>query len=195
MSDQRPMFRGRDGWLYRFVGRRIERVAPPTPAEVTAILDRSRSLANHTANVVRLQAERVRSKPEDPWQTIYDYELLIGALSRFRNALRIAEYVPEVAGEVIQIVAAFDGSLPGLRKMRNVLEHTDQYAVDAQHFGKSRQGNKEVFRQQLQSSNVGEDEYHWLGETLSVQGALVAVSSAYAAIKEVQTRYLGSRSP
>lgn len=195
MSDGGIASRGRDGWLYRLVGGRWLRdgAAPPTPPRDSAVLERARSLANEAAQAVSLQVGRIRSfsydSDADPWQLLYDYQFLIGALARFDNAVSIAEHVPAVAGRVILIRKEFVDRVPGLRKMRNVLEHAEDYAVDAQHFGWNRRGRKEVLRQQLQVGSWTQESYEWLGETLTLDAALGAVSNAYAQLKEMQRAY------
>lgn len=90
---------------------------------------------------------------------------------------------------MILIRKEFVDRVPGLRKMRNVLEHAEDCAVDAQHFGSNRRGRKEVFRQQLQVGSWTQESYEWLGETLNFDAALGAVSNAYAQLKEMQRAY------
>lgn len=150
-------------------------------------------MANEAGQAASLQASRIRrfssDSEADPWQLLYDYQFLIGALARFDNAVSIAEHVPGVTGRVILIRKEFADKVPGLRKMRNVLEHAEDYAVDAQHFGSNRRGRKEVFRQQLQVGAWTPESFEWLGETLNVKAALDAVWEAYAQLKEVQRSY------
>lgn len=194
MSEGNFVSRGRDGWLYRFVSGRWIRTAPPASADNAAILEWSRSLANESAQAASLQARRIHTfsvGPEtDPWQLLYDYQFLIGALARFDNAVSIAENVPTITGRIVLIRKEFANKVPGLRKMRNVLEHAEDYAVDAQHFGSNRRGRKEVFRQQLQVGSWTQEGYEWLGETLHVDTAMDAVWDAYSQLKEVQGAFV-----
>lgn len=185
-------FRGADGWLYRLAGRHSQRVGPPAPPTADAILERARSLANANANAAHLQVRRIRSDSErphpddyDPWERLYDCEFLIGALWRFRSAIRIAENVPDVAPQVRRLLERFDASLPGLRKMRNVLEHADDYGVDAHHFLAKRASSPEVHRQQIQTMSWDDDSMTWLGEALNYDDALEAVSECYRGLKNV----------
>lgn len=185
-------FRGADGWVYRLTGRRFQRIGPPAPPAAEAMLERARSLANTNANAAHLQVRRIRSDSKRPhpedydlWERLYDCEFLIGALWRFRSAIRVAENVPEVAPQVILLLERFDATLPGLRKMRNVLEHADDYGVDAHHFGTRRASHPEVHRQQVQTTSWDDDSMTWLGEALNYDTALRAVSESYQGLKNI----------
>jgi hypothetical protein len=185
-------FRGADGWLYRLAGKFAQRIGPPAPPTAGAILERATSLANKNANALHLQVRRIRGDSERPhpddyddWERLYDCELLVGALWRFRSAIRVAENVPEVAPQVFLLIERFDASLPGLRKMRNVLEHEDEYGVDAHHFGNKRARHPEVHRQQVQTMSWPDDGVTWLGETLNYSDALQAVSECYEGLKTI----------
>jgi hypothetical protein len=181
-------FTGAEGWLYRLTGKSLQRISAPAPPAAGAILDRAASLANTNANAARLQMRRIRGDPEDghdPWERLYDCEFLIGALWRFRSAIRVAENVPEIAPQVTLLLDRFDTSLPGLRKMRNVLEHADEYGVDAHHFSGRRASSPEVHRQQVQTTSWDDDSMTWLGETLNYSDALQAVSECYLGLKNI----------
>lgn len=185
-------FRGADGWVYRLAGRRVRQIGPPAPPTAAEMLERARSLANENANAAHLQVRRIRpdSKrphPEDydPWERLYDCKFLVGALWRFRSAIGLAESVPEVAPQVILLLERFDATLPGLRKMRNVLEHADDYGVDNHHFGKRRASHPEVHRQQVQTMSWDDASMTWLGATLNYDDALTAVFDCYQGLKTI----------
>lgn len=191
LDDGARRFAGRDGYFWQYqngkVSRSNDKIGEPSD---DVILERARSLANQTANAIYVQIERCNATAEDPWQTLYDAQFLIEALWRFRRAVAIAKSVRAASPDVVLLVENFDAALPGLRRMRNVLEHVDDYAIDAQHFGKNRRGDKGVFRAQVQVGGVLDDDGNitWVGETVNTRSARDAVMACYRGLKDIQAR-------
>jgi len=145
------------------------------------ILERARSLCSEGCFAVALQHRRLRSKePEDEvfilrWWT--DLQFLIVSLRRLRRSALTAAHVRGASDEVTAAVRQFDQALPALRKMRNVGEHVDSYAVDA-----ASRHEKSVSRLQLQVGSWDGTVYSWLGGSLNVDVALNAAEKLLEAI-------------
>jgi hypothetical protein len=105
-----------------------------------------------------------------------DFQFLIVALRRLRRAAELAARASSVQVLVNDAIREFDQALPGLRKMRNVGEHIDAFAVDE---GRHRT----VSRLQLQVGEMNERTIHWLGEQLDTDVALDTAQKLFDAIR------------
>jgi hypothetical protein len=92
-----------------------------------------------------------------------DWQFFIVALSRLRYAAHYAKRVPAVSAEMSEAIDAFTRALPGLRTMRNVAEHTDEYASD--------RGRANVERGELQVGPFDENNYECLVYRLNTDDA------------------------
>jgi hypothetical protein len=74
----------------------------------------------------------------------------------------------------------FDASLPDLKRMRDVAEHIDDYAIDQ---GRQR----DVARQSLEVSFMDDEgpTLEWLGSSLNAQEALHASQRLFEALKGI----------
>ena len=59
-----------------------------------------------------------------------DFGFLIVALTRLRRAASLAANLPEAKSVLGKALKEFDASLPDLKRMRDVAEHIDDYAID-----------------------------------------------------------------
>lgn len=132
---------------------------------------------------VELQCRRLESvEPEDAMFALRrwtDFDFLIVALTRLRRAARLAATTPQLHASLGAALAQFDSALPDLKKMRDVAEHIDDYALDQ---GRQRA----VARQSLEVSTM-EDEgltLHWLQARLNAREASQASRTLFAAVKE-----------
>jgi hypothetical protein len=73
--------------------------------------------------------------------------LLIVALTRLRRAARLAAGIPQLQASLDGALAQFNRDLPDLKKMRDVAEHIDDYALN-----QGRQ--KAIVRQSLEVSTM-----------------------------------------
>jgi hypothetical protein len=83
---------------------------------------------------IELQCRRLEAvEPEDgefvlrKWA---DFDFLIVALTRLRRATRLAARIPQLQASLGTALVQFDKALPDLKKMRDVSEHIDDYAID-----------------------------------------------------------------
>lgn len=158
-------------------------------------LGRAKSLCNIAVFTVALQHRRLRTvEPEDEifiFRELADFHFMITALIRLRTSAKIATKVPSVSKAINRAIKEFDNTLPALIKMRDVLEHIDDYALD-----KGR--HADVQRQQLQVSKWGNATYNWLGIEFNADIALAAAERLFQAVvnevKGYQTASVSSAS-
>jgi hypothetical protein len=105
---------------------------PADKATDAATIERSARLTNDAMWVVALQRRRLNTaEAEDhsfPGRLWADWQFFIVALIRLRAAAKIASTVPSARSEIARALATFDHGLP-IRRMRDVGEHIDDYAV------------------------------------------------------------------
>lgn len=154
-----------------------------TAPTTKATYERARRLANVANWSVHLQCRRLESsEPEDAAFVLRrwaDFDFLIVALMRLRRAAQLAADLSELKTAPAPAIAEFDNSLPGLKDMRNVAEHIDEYAVD--------QGRKKtILRQSLEVSTMDADgpTLHWLETRLNARAAVRASETLFAAISD-----------
>jgi hypothetical protein len=141
--------------------------------------------------MIALQSRRLqRPEPRDAdylFRQMADFQYLIVARWRLRRPALVALSVPTVRDDVTAAIARFDAALPGLKRMRDVGEHAEDYAID-----NPKRHDKPITRRQLQVAGWSENEFTWLGERLKVEAALDAAAELYRALKEGQRRVDGT---
>lgn len=149
----------------------------------TATYERARRLANVAVWSVDLQCRRLESaEPEDSTFVVRkwaDFDFLIVALNRLRRAAQLAAGLPQLQASLVTALAQFDRALPDLKKMRDVAEHVDDYALD--------QGRQKAVRRQSLEVSTMEAEgptLHWLQARLNAREASQASQTLFAAVKE-----------
>jgi hypothetical protein len=159
----------------------------PTSA---ATYERDRRLANMSLWAINLQCRRLRSsEPEDDdfvFRKWADFDFLIVALTRFRRAAKLAANISEIQLEVSVALKEFDSALPHLKKMRDVAEHIDDYAID-------RGREPSVNRYALEVSSFSDDDdrlvLEWLEHQLNADEALKASQKLFDTIRKVSTAF------
>jgi hypothetical protein len=153
------------------------------PSEAV-LLERARSFANEALWTVKLQRRRLqRAEPEDDkfvMRRWADWQFFILALSRLQYAAQLAGKVQPVSADMRAAIKSFTEALPGLRTMRNVGEHVDDYAVD--------RGRADVGRGELQLGAFSEDDFEWLGYKVNADFALEAAERLFVAVREASRR-------
>ncbi len=142
-------------------------------AEILAL---ARTFASEALRMVALQHRRIRSEPEDEVFAFWaDLQFFVVSLRRVRQAAELA------AGSRPAIRAAidrFDSELPQLRRMRNVGEHIDEYAL-------GRGNDKTVERRALLVGGFSDEgDFRWLGSELNIERALKAAESLYYTVSD-----------
>jgi hypothetical protein len=132
---------------------------------------------------VDLQVRRLRStEPEDGtfiFRKWVDFDSPIVALTRLRRAAELARQVPEITGPVATALIEFVSELPDLKRLRDVAEHIDNYALDS---GKL----PTVRRQDLEVASIDGSgpTLNWLGVQLNASEALAAAGRLFKAIQD-----------
>ncbi|HSS05331.1 MAG TPA: hypothetical protein VLK89_09145 [Solirubrobacterales bacterium] len=147
-----------------------------------ATIERAHSLANEAVHMVALQRRRLQSnEPEDEtfiFRRWADFQFLIVSLRRLRLAARLAARSETNRAAIESAIREFDEALPELRKMRNVGEHIDEYAIE-----KGR--DRSVSRLALQAGSFDNVALDWLGGRLDADEALIVAEAPHRAIKAV----------
>ena len=145
-----------------------------------ATYERARRLANLAVWTVALQKRRLKTdEPEDAdflFRRWADFQFLIVALTRLRRAASLAAKVPTLAAPLQAALVTFDTSLPMLKRMRDIAEHIDDYALD-------RGRDRAITRASLEVGVIGDSTFEWLGQRLDSN---IALSAAHQLFKEIQ---------
>lgn len=140
-----------------------------------ALYDEARALASNACWSVDLQMLRLkRGKVEISdfqQQPIADFLFLLTAISRLRRAADLASNVVDLKDDI----ESFDRSIPGWRKMRNAMEHIDDYW---RHLGR----DSSVAPGQLPVFGFGDDNIQWLDGEISLSGVQDQCTRLFSAI-------------
>lgn len=148
-------------------------------------------LANLATFAIDLQCKRlntVESQDEQfTFRKWYDFEFLLLALIRLRRIAQQVANLSELTALLSPALREFDASLPGLKRMRDVGEHMDEYAV-----GRGR--HREVDMEMLEVSTLDSDgpTLTWLGTSLNANCALRASEELFRAIEQVGASFTTS---
>ena len=145
-----------------------------------ATYERARRLANIALWTIDLQCRRLRfSEPEDEkflYRKWADFHFLIVALTRLRRAAVLATKVTVIEQNINKAIEEFDSAMPNLKKMRDVAEHIDDYAIDN---GR----NKNISRKSLEVSTLNDTTFEWLYFKLDAIEALNTSQKLFNAIR------------
>jgi hypothetical protein len=153
----------------------------PSSAET---YERARRHANTLLWAIDLQCRRIRSsEPEDKdffFRKFIDFDFLIVSLVRFRRTIKLASNIPEIKSTIIPALHEFDAAMPQIKKLRDVAEHIDEYAID-------KGWDSSIERNQLEVSSLAEGEndaiLSWLGHEINISNALKASTKLYGVLK------------
>lgn len=144
------------------------------------ILERCKRLANHAMWTVKLQWRRVRGKEPEDSEFVFrwwaDLQFFILSLYRLRTAAKIALNVSdkEISSRIATAIKEFDRQVPELKKLRDIGEHIDSYAIDS-----PKRQRKDIDRKQLEVGSWDGAVYKWLGTSLNVDDAKNAAVSLF----------------
>jgi hypothetical protein len=161
----------------------VPTAAGPLADEIdAAVLERAKSLANRACFTVALQRRRLQSEePEDDtfiFRWWADLEFLVVTLRRLRRAAQLGTHASRAKAALGVAIADFDAALPGLRTMRNVGEHIDQYALND-----PKRHHPDVRSGQLQVGSFDGTVFTWLGHQLDIDVAVAAAEKLFVAVK------------
>ena len=165
-------------------------LAGTQPITVLEFLRRLRSEATTWVNAVRMQRSRLEpSLNRDPWEVEIDLHFLLVALVRLERAVGRGAAEGNLASEITPELKAFRTAIPGLRRMRDVSEHADEYNL-------SEGRRADVPRAQVQvwsmsNTTAGGLVWHWIGQQLDVDCANEAATKLYSRFDAVLLPILG----
>lgn len=150
-----------------------------------AQLERAKRLVNIQIFTIQLQIRRIRtSEPEDQefvFRWWADLQFLILTLWRLRRAALIAKDEPVVE----RAIKEFDLGLPGLKVMRDVGEHIEDYALNSSH-----RHRKDKTKSMLEVGSWADPIYSWMGETLNIDEAYTYSGKIFIAVRDALKAYL-----
>ena len=137
------------------------------PVSDAVLLERMRTEATKAVRAISHQGRRLSEEYDDPWLMEADLRFLVVALRWLDRCIASARRrVPSVAQELDGATTRFLQAVPFVRKIRNVIEHVDEYNVS--------QGREPISRRQVQVwrlefNETGGPIWHWLGHEIDVQ--------------------------
>jgi len=145
--------------------------------------------ARHWANLamwsIELQLKRLGSEKREieeyVMQPLADFHFLLTALCRLRNSALLVSKVADISDDI----AEFDNQLPWLKRLRNVLEHIDEYRT-----GDGR--DESVSIRSLQVFSYAPNYFEWLGERVDFAKSRSAGTYLFRAIQEQLSKERGS---
>jgi hypothetical protein len=152
----------------------------------TDVVERAKSLANDWMWAVSLQHDRiVNPRPQDqpfhpfgmPDFNEADVHFLAIALRRLRQAAATIEHAPRHGDRVRRAIETFDAKLPWLKRLRDVFEHLEDYAVN------SDRRHTSTSRGELQVWSRGKDSMNWLGYDINWRDAHLAAQDLYKSVE------------
>lgn len=163
---------------------------PPTGP---AILQRAVRLGSDSLWGIALQIRRIRgSELEDVewWPRVWlDFQFLIVVLWRMRQAGALALSAGTDTDRLREALASFDTQLPDLKRMRDVAQHFDEYAVDGAGRRHSRPGRTDkVGRRMLDAGSWDSSQFRWLDGSINFEVADRASRELYSAIAAVRNQ-------
>ncbi len=143
----------------------------------------ARRLANEAVLTVALQRRRLKTSEREDEEFLFrkwaDFQFLIVALTRLRRTAELAAKIPAIADVMKEALDKFDSELPDRKKMRNVIEHIDDYALDQGH-------DKSVNRRSLEVGMFNDTVFQWLDCELNADDALRAAQELFRDIQAAQ---------
>lgn len=132
----------------------------PLNIEEISLLEDSQHFMNRSIEALNLQMRRLESydfsQENDPWEYLADAHFYITALKRLRQSVSAGKNVDKIKIQVENALRMFDETFSDLVKMRNILEHIDEYIQNKGH-------NKNIKNSQLYGNIFTEVGIEWAG--------------------------------
>jgi hypothetical protein len=134
-----------------------------------AVFEDARMLANRAVWSIKLQIQRLNLGHTEiegfVMQPFVDFHYLLIAIGRMEKAAKLASHVMDMSKELER----FKSRLPWLPKLRNAMEHIDDYQIGSGRDKSVRTGDLHVF-------SGGKDSMHWLGVEVEYKAVVQAAS-------------------
>jgi hypothetical protein len=132
---------------------------------------------------VELQVRRLQStEAEDGtfmFRKWFDFDSLIVALTRLPRAAMLAATVPGTKDGITRALKDFDSALPDVKRLRDIAEHIDDYALNGGRLPTVRRKDLEV-----SSIDGSGPTLNWLGVQLNASEGLVAAGRLFKSIQD-----------
>lgn len=147
---------------------------------------------------VRLQTRRLRecTQPESgDGQLLVDSTALVIALWRLRLAAEMSVKLAVGSADLKAALSAFDQSLPGLKRLRHVTMHFDNYALE----NDSRRNEIGDPKRLIEARDLWDiehtsDRFTWLEVTITYGAAEAAAQKLYDAVQDSNNSQLARES-
>jgi hypothetical protein len=134
-----------------------------------------------TETLGRIEDRNIRTTETDQNGMLLfcDYEALVMQLSRLRRCFALLEWIPELKSTAIAARSKFDALLPGLKDIRDVLEHFDDYSTA--------KGQKATFDyDDVENFGVSRSSFFYLDRKLEIRFVREAILLSRTFFKSVQ---------
>ncbi|MHB8353955.1 MAG: hypothetical protein ACYDCF_05890 [Burkholderiales bacterium] len=149
--------------------------------KIVSLYEDTRHLANVAVWAVDLQVKRLEANELEfadfPFQPLVDFHFLVTALTRLQKIAEALKAIEDIELVMEKAIESFEKDMPGLRNIRNVLEHTGEYARGVGH-------NQDVQYGEMFTVVLDPDCIQWLGYELRPSAALSASDVLFHVIKE-----------
>ena len=148
--------------------------------EWLAACDDALIVANNFVFAVVMQISRVREERADvePFvmRPFVDLEFLLVALTRLRRAANVINLFPYTETKLSQAMEKYDKRLSGLKQLRNITEHYDDYLLKK---GKDKNIDLKTIRSGLMTKCMSYDSVEWMDFRLDLDECLAAAEELY----------------
>ncbi|MFT4264074.1 MAG: hypothetical protein QM572_11880 [Nocardioides sp.] len=163
-----------------------------------AVLERAVRLGGDSLRGIATQVRRIRGRePEDddwPGRAWMDLQFLIVILWRMRQAGALALSADTSADRLRAALARFDAQVPDLKRMRDVAQHYEEYAVDGRGRRHVRPGRADkIGRRMLDVGEWNGSRFNCLGGSIDFEVAGRASQDLFTAIVKARDEAAGER--
>ena len=155
--------------------------------EWLAACDDALIVANYFVFAVELQISRVREERVDvePFvmRPFVDLEFLLVALTRLRRAANVINLFPYTETKLSQAIEKFDKRLSGLKQLRNITEHYDEYLLK---IDRGKNIDLKTIRSGYMTKCMSYDSVEWMDFRLDLDECLAAAKELYISMKSAR---------
>lgn len=116
-----------------------------------------------------------------------DVHFLGIALTRLRDIATTLEHASFNMDSIKQAIIVFDSKLPWVKRLRDVFEHLEDYAID------SNLRKTETSRRELQVWSRSEEKMSWLGYEIDWNIAYEAAGKLFEAVRSVHRDFFNKK--
>ena len=152
--------------------------------EWLAACDDALIVANNFVFSVAMQISRIREKRADvePFvmRRFVDLEFLVVALTRLRRAANVINLFPYTETKLSQAMEKYDKRLSGLKQLRNITEHYDDYLLKK---CRNKKIDLKAIRSGYMTKCISYDSVEWMDFRLDLDECLAAAEELEISMK------------